>query len=379
MNPRTQEERHILERVSVKTTAASIFVLILAVSLSACGGSTPEPTQMPTAQPTENVMIGEGVQICQVTDTMGTADNSTNEQIWRGIDKAQSQFGIEGVVTESQSPSEYESNLATMVQGNCGLIIVAGPELGPIAFELAQTNSDQLFLVFNSEPDADLNNVMAVEFRADQAAFLAGFLAAGVTDTGKVGAFGGTEDANTLSVLKGFGEGVDFYNQEHDTSILLFGWDPGSQTGDFLGSNDDEAGVEDMVQSYLNEGIDIVLPAAGHAGFAALGPILSHGEAYAIGLNSDWSREASDYADVILTSIVTNADEITLEVIQSVLEGSFSGGVTQASIADGAVELGTIFVQEPASSADVMTWFEDLEIEVKEVERGLKSGEIQVP
>ncbi len=71
----------------------------------------------------------------------------------------------------------------------------------------------------------NLANVRGTFFATDQAAFLAGYLAAGMTKTGAVGTFGGIELPTVTIYMKGFQAGVMYYNTKHSTNVKVLGWD----------------------------------------------------------------------------------------------------------------------------------------------------------
>ena len=110
----------------------------------------------------------------------------------------------------------------------------------------------------------------------------------------------------------------------------------------------------------------------------ALKPVADNGRSYAIGSFTDWSRTSSQYSDFIITSILVNADDATLDAIDSLTAGSFSGGEVELGLKDKGVGLASIFVRPPNISADVASWVDDLKIEVKDLEAGIAAGEIDI-
>ncbi len=74
--------------------------------------------------------------------------------------------------------------------------------------------------------DPTIPNVLGQVFSTDQAGFLAGYLAAGVTKTGKVGTFGGIQIPTVTVFMDGYALGVKHYNEEQGTKVEVLGWDP---------------------------------------------------------------------------------------------------------------------------------------------------------
>ena len=77
---------------------------------------------------------------------------------------------------------------------------------------------------------------MGQVFKTDQAAFLAGYLAAGMTKTGKLGYFGGAKIPTVTIFGVGFQAGMEYYNEVHGTNVQLIGWD--NETGEGLFTGD---------------------------------------------------------------------------------------------------------------------------------------------
>ena len=102
--------------------------------------------------------------------------------------------------------------------------------------ESAKANPDQLYAIVDydifdfSDPDdpvdVTLDNVSELTFQTDQAAFLAGYLAAGMTETGTVATYGGTLFPTVTIFMNGFAAGIRAYNQDNGTTVQLLGWDP---------------------------------------------------------------------------------------------------------------------------------------------------------
>ena len=62
-------------------------------------------------------------------------------------------------------------------------------------------------------------------FNTAEAAFLAGYLAAGMSKTGTVGTFGGLRSRPSTVFMDGFAEGVEKYNEDNGADVKVLGWD----------------------------------------------------------------------------------------------------------------------------------------------------------
>jgi basic membrane protein A len=120
-------------------------VLILSTILSAC--KTTPTIQEPPSEPMDESpetegMYGEGLKICQVTDTGGIDDTSFNETAWKGVEDAIQDLGIEGKYLESQQQTDYEKNINAFYEDGCDLIITVGFLLADATSQAAEAYPD---------------------------------------------------------------------------------------------------------------------------------------------------------------------------------------------------------------------------------------------
>ena len=141
---------------------------------------------------------------------------------------------------------------------------------------------------------------------------------------------------------------VDYYNQQKGTNVEVLGWDPATQTGLFTGNFESTDDGRAMGESLMDEGADIIMPVAGPVGLGTAAAVQERGNAWIVGVDNDWAVVNSDYADVILTSVLKNMDVTTLAAIQSALDGTFAGGVTVGTLANGGVGLASLASGVPA-------------------------------
>ena len=126
-------------------------------------------------------------------------------------------------------------------------------------------------------------------FATDQAAFLAGYLAAGVSKTGIVGTFGGINIPPVTVFMDGFAAGVAFHNSAKGTNVQVLGWDPSAKEGLFTGNFNSLDDGRAFAQNLYDEGADIVMPVAGPVGLgsAALASELGTDNLKIIGVDAD--------------------------------------------------------------------------------------------
>ncbi len=306
---------------------------------------------------------------CEVTDTGGIDDKSFNATAWKGATDAQAQLGIEAKYLESKEVADFEKNINAFIEEKCDIIITVGFLLGDATKAAAEANPNVKFSIVDYGYSPVIPNVVGQAFQTDEAAFLAGYLSAGVTKTGKVGTFGGMNIPTVSIFMDGYARGVSYYNEVHGTAVETLGWNTETQEGLFTNDFSDQQKGNDMAVSLMDEGADIIVPVAGPVGLGAAAAVKARGNAYIIGVDSDWFLTAPDYADITLTSIMKLMDVTTLEVIKAAKEGTFKGGSAIGNLANGGVALA------PFHNLDSMVPAE-LKAELETVKADLLSGKI---
>ncbi|HLY25585.1 MAG TPA: BMP family ABC transporter substrate-binding protein, partial [Aggregatilineales bacterium] len=182
--------------------------------------------------------------------------------------------------------------------------------------------------------DKPIPNVRGLTFQTDQAAFLAGYLAAGMTKTGKVGTFGGLPIPTVTIFMTGFQSGVDYYNSKHNTKVAVLGWDSKTQKGLFTSDfNSPDKGQQDA-KSLIDEGADIVMPVAGSTGNGAFTAAKQAGNVWAIGVDQDQCVTVPDACPVLLTSVEKVINVAVYNSVQDQINGKFQGGTNYVGTLD---------------------------------------------
>jgi basic membrane protein A len=310
---------------------------------------------------------------CQVTDTGGIDDNSFNQTAWKGVQDAQAKLGIEGRFLESQAETDYEANINSLLGGQCDVIITVGFLLGDATQKAAQANPDQKFSIVDFAYDPPIPNVVGQVYATDEAAFLAGYLAAGMTKTGVLGVFGGINIPPVTIFMDGFAYGVDHHNKQKGTSVTVLGWDPATREGLFTNNFESLDDGRAFAQNLYDEGADIVLPVAGPVGLgsAALADELGVDKLKIIGVDADLYFTDPEKKHVYLTSITKRMDATVMQVIESAMNGSFQGGVIVGSLANGGVDLAPFHDMEAMVPAE-------LKSEIETIRKQIVDGTIKV-
>ena len=132
-----------------------------------------------------------------------------------------------------------------MVDAKCNIIVTVGFLLSDDTLAAAKKNPDIKFaIVDNNDPKTypAAKNLKPLVFNTAQSSFLAGYLAAGMTKTKKLGTFGGAKIPTVTIFMDGFSQGVDYYNKQKSADVKVLGWDAAKQDGQFTGDFEDTKG-----------------------------------------------------------------------------------------------------------------------------------------
>jgi len=310
---------------------------------------------------------------CQVTDTGGIDDNSFNQTAWKGVEDAKEQLGIEGRFLESQAETDYEANINSLLGGDCDLIITVGFLLGDATKTAAEANPEQPFSIVDFSYDPPIPNVLGQVYATDEAAFLAGYLAAGMSKTGVLGVFGGINIPPVTIFMDGFHAGAAYYNEQKGTSVSVLGWDPKTREGLFTNNFDSLDDGRAFAQNLYDEGADIIVPVAGPVGLgsATLASELGPDRLKIIGVDADLYYTDPEHKEVYLTSITKRMDATVFDVIKQTMDGKFEGGILLGSLENGGVDLAPFHDMEEAVPAE-------LKQELETIRAGIIDGSIKV-
>ena len=325
--------------------------ITLVALLVACQG-TPQPEATPTSPASGPFRVG------LVTDVNGIDDKVWNGSAWTGLQAARDQLGAEIAFLASTDEADYATHIAKLVEEGYDIVVTIGASMADVTRAQAEKHPDVQFAIIAHTYEDPPDNLLGVSFANDLNAFMVGYLAAGMTQSGKVGTFGGMEIPPVVSYMIGFRAGVDHYNGEHGTSVEVLGM--GRFINDFGSTEAGRQAAEELIE----EGADIIMPVAGQAGRGAAEAAKAHEGTLLIGVDVDWCVVAPTDCSIVLTSAVMPVASGVFEAIQMAQAGDFGGGA-----------LGVVGIPPLHEFEDDVP--EALKSELESVRQSLADGSIQ--
>ena len=273
-------------------------------------------------------------KIALVTDLGGRGDLSFNDMGFKGADEAAAEFGLEVITIQSNSGTDYLPNLQNAARtGDFDLIVGVGFLLADAMAEVCDQFPDQNFAIIDvtwlGKP-----NLMEIGYEENKGSALVGALGAMVAahyGYDKIGAVLGIEIPVLYKFEAGYRYGMHWGNAKYaevtgkkaDVGLL---W---SYTGTFSDIAKGKAATEAM----LAQGAGLVYNVAGPLGIGDLEAITEHLEAkgksagppFMIGVdaNQDWMGDGQR----VLASMMKRVDFGVYSAVESVVNGTFEGGV----------------------------------------------------
>ncbi|HEY8295856.1 MAG TPA: BMP family ABC transporter substrate-binding protein [Micrococcaceae bacterium] len=358
----------LLSTLKRGATLGTVTIGASALLLTACGAA-------PTPAASSSGAAASDYKACMVSDSGGFDDKSFNQSGFEGLQKAAKDLNITEKHAESKSNTDYDPNVRSMVQQGCNLTVTVGFLLGDTTKAAAVANPDKHFAIIDYNDPTFPKNVKPIVYNTAQAAFLAGYLAAGTTKTGKVATFGGQNIPTVTIFMDGFADGVKYYNDQKNAKVQLLGWDKDKQDGTFVGDFESVDKGKVLTQGFLDQGADIVMPVAGPVGSGA-GAAITEAKAKGSGakliwVDSDGYVTAPEYKSVILTSVEKTMASAVESVITTDKEGKFDPTPYIGTLDNGGVALAPFHDLDSVVSSDMKS-------ELDQLKKDIISGKIKV-
>jgi basic membrane protein A len=322
------------EGIGVRSRYGKLVALLLAVAMLATlavGCAKKEETPADSGAPTSDV------KTAMVTDIGGLGDKSFNDGSYLGLQNAEKDFGVTIKVLESKEAVDYEPNISQLASAGYNPIFAVGFLMQDTVSKMATAFPDVTFAAIDCFFDPTISNVVGLNFKEQEAAYLAGVLAGSLTtltdadprinDKLTVGFVGGMEIPPVQRFLAGFKAGVAKANP--NVNVLV------NYTGTFT---DQQKGKEAAL-AMIEQGADIVFAAAGSTGVGSF-TACQEKNALFIGVDVDQYNTLTNPGDTIVTSAIKRVDIATYATVKAAVEGKLTGGDNKLyGLADDGVGL----------------------------------------
>lgn len=274
---------------------------------------------------------GEAVTVEQVAVLLPASqtDQGWNQQAADGMIQVVEERGsIELEIAENLGYGDITPVLRDLADRGFDLLICHASGYQTICPEFAPEAQVRVVVVEN--PNAVAEYVADVETQAQEVAYLAGILAARLTQSKTVGVVVSGEPPTWNYMTVGFAEGVKATDPAVEVLYSVIG----------EAAYEDAAGAKRVTESQLAAGADIIFGMGDGASFGMLQAIQEHNaqneaQAKFIDVIGDKSAE---YSDVLLTSVLFDYTGVYDQMIDDIEAGTF-GQLYTMDVASGGVRL----------------------------------------
>jgi basic membrane protein A len=318
---------------------------IVALLAAACGSSSPSSSSSSGA--TSSASAAAKFKACVVSDTGTINDKSFNQSAYQGATEAAAASGgkITAQFVPSASSSDYASNITSFINQKCGIIVTVGFLMGDATSAAAKANPSQKFAIVDFTYPKPFKNVSTLVFNTVEDGFQGGYLAAGMSKTGKVATFGGQKLPTVTIYMDGFWDGVQYYNTKHHKNVKVLGWSEKTQNGSFTGNFTDLTAGQRLTTTFISEGADVIFPVAGNVGLGAAKAVQTADAAAGtqkvnmMWVDTDGCISAAQYCKYFITSVNKGITVAVKGAIESAQKGGFKGGNYVGTLANNGVGL----------------------------------------
>jgi basic membrane protein A len=293
-----------------------LVVVILVLSLlvlSACAQQAPAEADCASEE-----LLCVGV----VTDVGEIDDKSFNQSAWDGVQRARDELGAQVDYIETKDAKDYAANMDLFVNQNYDIIVTVGFAMGEATAAAAEKYPDIDFIGVDQfqVPDATKPNLAGLIFNEDKSGFLAGVLAAELSESGIIAGVYGTDLVPPVVAFKvGYENGAKYVKPDIE---VISTFHPGGLDVAFT---DPEWGASTAKQA-MDLGADVVFGAGGKTGNGALGEVANNPGKYCIGVDSDQWETAPEAHPCLVSSAMKLITPGVFDLIKLSSEGSLPAG-----------------------------------------------------
>ncbi|HYH93031.1 MAG TPA: BMP family ABC transporter substrate-binding protein [Candidatus Saccharimonadales bacterium] len=332
---------------SAAPSAAASAAASAAPSTAASDAPSVEPSAAASVEPSAALTP---IKVGVVTDVGQLEDKSFNQSSNEGAIAAATESGGSHDVIVTQAISDYGANIQTFIDQGFDVIVTVGFLIGTDTAIAAKANPDVKFIgvdqgicvdeagapdsTFTCAGDAAtlLPNYQGIVFAEAQPGYLAGIVAGSLTESGVIGAVGGTNVPAVVNYWRGYENGAK--SVKPDVNVLYQETDPDPAKG-----FNDPAKGRAIAEQFIGQDADVLFQVAGLTGQGVLEAVCD-ADLNGIGVDVDQAVSLPNLAPCIVTSAEKKLVDTVKAVVLSVASDTFVPGTVAYNAASTPAAVG---------------------------------------
>jgi basic membrane protein A and related proteins len=250
------------------------------------------------------------------------SDRSWNGGAYDGLVAIRDSLGAQISHVQTKTPAEFEENFRQYGAQGYDLVIGHGFEFQDAAVRVGPEFPRTIYITTSG--NTVRANVAGIQFAFEEASYLAGILAAGMTKSGAIGAIGGTELPPVKRSFAAYATGARSANPR--VRVVT----------SYVGNWDDVSAGREQALAQISRKSDVIFQNADAAGLGVFQAARESGSTYVIGANADQNAIAPE---VTLGSVVIDLRHAFLLVATEIKERRFTPRVVSLGIREDVVRL----------------------------------------
>ena len=239
------------------------------------------------------------------------------------------------------------------------IVVLVGWEFWDVE-AVAPEYPDKKFIWIDNATGAPVANVLNITYAQNEGSFLAGYVAAKMSESGVIGAMGGMDDATINDFIVGYKQGALYANPDVKVEVI------------YSNTYDDPAVGKECALTLNEKGADVIFQIASKCGDGVF-EAAQEGGFYAIGVDSDQKYIAPE------TIICSMRKEVGASIYDAVMQYIAKGDECGLFGTTWIADMSTGYVGLSYGEADAVQQISDeLKAEVEELAKKIVSGEIKV-
>lgn len=359
----------------MKKLLALLLCVSMLFALVACGGGDDDATE-PSDDSNATEPGGEVKPVKVANLINGTlGDLSFFDSAENGMKMLKAELGDAFEYTTMQlsyDETRWQPAVLDASEGDYDIIICGTWQMTSILETMADQFPDKTYIVYDASVDwttGEYKNIHCIEYKQNEGSYLAGVVAASLSESGQLGFLGGMENTTINDFLVGYIQGAVDTNPDIKVSQA------------FVGNFSDSATGSDLAAIQFAGGVDVGFACAGQAGLGMFEAAAKANEAgksiKMVGVDSDQAmifdgEDKMDQAGITLTSMLKRVDVSLYNAVKSYIAGDLEMGKTvYVGLKEESIGLADNKYYQELVPADVKT-------AVETAKQQILSGDIKV-